>query len=52
MAVKFWHVMSLPGQISWFPVSRETILSFIIALGKVRHSLMQQQNIEDKMPTS
>jgi hypothetical protein len=51
MAVKFWHVMSLPGQISWFPDSRETILSLIIALGKVRHSRLQQQNIEDKMST-
>lgn len=51
IAVKFWHVMSLPGQISWFPDSRETFLSLIIALGKVRHSCLQQQNVEDKMPT-
>lgn len=27
IAVKFWHVMSLPGQISWLPNSRETSLS-------------------------
>ena len=51
IVVKFWHVMSLPGQMSWFPDSRETILSLIIALGKVRDSCLQQQNIEDKMPT-
>jgi hypothetical protein len=36
--VKFWHVTFLPGQISWFPDSRETFLSLIIALGKVGHS--------------
>jgi len=51
IAVKFWHVVSLPGQISWFPDPRETFLSVIIALAKVRHScLQQQQNVEDKMP--
>lgn len=47
----FWHIVSIPGQISWFPNSRETFLSLIIGLGKVRHSCLQQQNIEDKMPT-
>jgi len=51
IVVKFWHVMSLPGQIFWFPDSRETFLSLIIALGKVRDSCLWQQNIEDKMPT-
>jgi hypothetical protein len=48
IAVKFWHVMFLPGQISWFCDTRETFLSLIIALGKERHScLQQQQNTED-----
>jgi hypothetical protein len=42
------HIMF--GCTYWFPNSRETFLSLIIALGKVIHSCLQQQHIEDKMP--